>query len=58
MVRSSKPNLVTGLLLLVLFVGGLVTVHLTVGSLIGREVADVSVLVLFFVGAFLWGVKG
>ena len=58
MVYRSRPSLATGLLLLVLFMVGLVAVHLTVDSVVGREVADVSVMVLFFVGAFLWGVKG
>ena len=50
MVRRFKPGIGPMLMGLVLFVVTLVGVHTFVRSLIGREIADVSVVVLFFGG--------
>lgn len=58
MVRSSKPSLLSGVILLALFIGGLVAVHVFVDAVVGREIADVSILIVFFVGVFLWGGRG
>ncbi len=48
MVRTSKPGLLPLVLLLALFIGALLAIHLNVASLLGREIADFSVLITFF----------
>jgi hypothetical protein len=54
MVRRSKPGIVPAAILLLLFFGVLIGVHLTVDSEIGREIADAAILVAFFALIILW----
>jgi len=53
MVKSFKPGWLPMLIGLALFVAALVGVHMFVSSFIGREIADVSIVVLFF-GGLMW----
>ncbi len=53
MMRSSQPHFLPQAILLVCFVGALFAIHATVASLTGREIADFSVLIAFFV-MLLW----
>ncbi len=54
MVRPSKPGILPSAILLTLFLAALVSVHLTVDSEIGRQIADISILVAFFAVLFVW----
>lgn len=59
MVRSSKkPSLLPMVIALVLFVGALFGVHTLVDSYLGREIADLSFVVIFFGGLLLWAGRG
>lgn len=54
MVRSlRKPALLPMLIALTLFVGALFGIHTFVDSNLGREIADLSVVVMFFGGLLL-----
>jgi hypothetical protein len=54
MVRRSKSSLIPSAILLILFFGSLIGVHLTVNSEIGRDIADASILVAFLLIVVLW----
>lgn len=54
MVRPSKPSLLPLAILFGLFVIALFAIHANVTSLVGREIADLAVLVTFFGGLFIW----
>lgn len=54
MVRPSKPSFLPLAILFVVFVIALFAIHANVTSLVGREIADLAVLVSFFGGLFLW----
>lgn len=54
MPSRSHPSILPLVILLALFFGALIAVHANVESLIGREIADFSILILFFGIIALW----
>lgn len=54
MVRSSKPSLLPAFIWLALFFVGLIAAHMYVDSVLGRQIADISLLIAFFGGLLLW----
>lgn len=58
MVRGFKSGWLPMLIGLLLYVAALFGVHTFVGSVLGREIADLSIVVLFFGGLIFLAGRG
>lgn len=55
--RPFRPGILPLVILLALFSGALIAVHVNIESLIGREIADLSIVIVFFGAITLWATR-